>query len=442
MSPVWKFSPQYYARCLGTLKTALDKCSAYASWREFDPGVEYPVDARYPSLPYLTKKDIREHFPDGFVPAGQDLKGAIDRGEIWFVTTSGTIDLAVTNIWNPAWWSASERASWKLNSVLSWACTEDHTEAILANPINVGFKSDDGDLPLEKRRWGNYIYLNEKTTPLLWTPELMDRMVRELDVFKPTILEANPSLLAKLCRYVAATGKSVYQPQAIVITYEYQTIFHLRQFRKVFSCPVISSYGSTELGYVFEECEAGRHHQNTEFCRVDLQPLKPEHGGPEVCRILTTTFNNPWYYLIRFDVSDLVRIDPTGKCPCGRDEGIILSSIEGRAANCTLTTDGRLITPGELDRAVSVLDDIDEYRLDQENPVEYTLRLVTPRPDKDSLMRESADILKKLYGAGAKVAVIYEQAIAPETSGKYRISRANFPIDIDDYIDPRFLVKK
>ena len=137
MSPNWKFSPAYYERSLNTLNTALGGCSGYKSWREFDPGPGFPIDARYAAMPWLTKKDIREHFPDGFVPPGRNLKQAMENDEIWFVTTSGTMDLAVTNIWNPAWWFASERVSWKLNSHLDKICTPEHTEAILANPINV-----------------------------------------------------------------------------------------------------------------------------------------------------------------------------------------------------------------------------------------------------------------------------------------------------------------
>jgi phenylacetate-coenzyme A ligase PaaK-like adenylate-forming protein len=442
MSPNWKFTPNYYRRCLNVLTTALNECSAYKSWRDFDPGPNYPADVRYASLPSLTKEDIREHFPDGFVPPECDLKRALENEDVWFVTTSGTVDLMVTNIWNQKWWDASERASWKLNSYADKLCTGNHPEAILANPRNVGFISDTDDLPFEKRRWGRLLYLNEKTTPLLWTPELMDRMVKELDIYRPVVLEANPSLLANLCRYIAVTGKTVYQPGLIVLTYEYPTIFHYRQFRKVFDSPIANSYGSTETGYVFEECEAGKLHQNTAFCRVDLQPLKPEHGGPELCRILTTPFNNSWYYLLRFDVSDLVRIDTSGKCPCGRDDGIILSNIEGRAANCTLTTGGRLVTQYELDKAVSILQNVDEYQLDQDTADSYVLRLVSQLNNKDALTKDAVAVLKNLYGKEAKVTVIYEEALGPETSGKYRISRANFPIDIENYLDERFIVKK
>ncbi len=197
------FSPEYHERSRDLLEAALKELSAYQSWRAFDPGPRYPIDARYAAMPALTKKDIRDHFPDGFVPPGKDMKQGLQSGEIEFVKTSGTSDVSVTNIWNQKWWDESERLSWKLNSHAARLATGTHHEAILANPLNVGFISNDADLPMEKRRLARFLYLNEKTDPALWTPALMERMTDELAEFKPAVLEANPSLLAKLCRHIA-----------------------------------------------------------------------------------------------------------------------------------------------------------------------------------------------------------------------------------------------
>jgi phenylacetate-coenzyme A ligase PaaK-like adenylate-forming protein len=262
----------------------------------------------------------------------------------------------------------------------------------------------------------------------------MDRIIMELGIFKPAVLEANPSLLAKLCRYATASQKTVFQPGLIVLTYEYPTNFHYRQIHRVFDVPIASSYGTTETGYVFMQCEEGRFHQNSQFCRVDFQPFKSEYGGPLLGRILVTTFNNPWYYVVRFDVGDLVHIDERGGCPCGRDSGLILSAMEGRVANLTLTGTGRLVTLRELDDTLSVLGGIDEYQLYQVAKDTYNLHLVSQRPDKDTLTGEASARLKKLYGQEAKVSVIYEASIPPESSGKYQVSKTTFPIEIDRYL--------
>ena len=429
-----EFSVDYDKQSLNVLETALKEIPAYQSWRVYDPGAMYPVDTRYQAMPALTKKDIREHFPDGFVTPEMNIQKGLDSGEISFVNTSGTTDDKVTNIWNQKWWDASERASWKLNSYASRLATGEHAEAILVNPLNVGIASDTIDLPLEQRRLARFLYLSERTSYSAWTDRHMDRIIREMAIFKPVILEANPSLLAKLCRYAVASKQTVFQPGLIVITYENPTNLHYRQIRRVFTCPTASSYGTTETGYVFMQCEAGKFHQNTGFCRVDFQLLKKEHGGPLLGRILVTPFHNDWYHLVRFDVGDLVRLDEQGECSCGRQDGMILSATEGRFANVTLTCGGRLVTSRELDNNLSAVDDIDEYKLEQINADRYNLHLVSHLPDKQQLTELATSILKGLYGKEAKITVIHEDKIAPETSGKYRISKALFPIKIEDYL--------
>ena len=64
----------------------------------------------------------------------------------------------------------------------------------------------------KKGRPDVFCILNEKTDPLAWTPALMDRMVSEINDFQPVVLEANPSYLARLARYIASKGGSVFQP--------------------------------------------------------------------------------------------------------------------------------------------------------------------------------------------------------------------------------------
>jgi phenylacetate-CoA ligase len=435
MTSPYRFPPEYHKKSLEALETSLE-LGAYRSWRDCDPGPEYPVDARYAALPALTKSDIRRYFPDGFVPPGKDIKKGLASGEISFVQTSGSSDaVRVTNIWDQRWWDASERASWKLNAHAARLATGDHPEAILANVRNVGFISDDSDLPLEKRRLARFLYLNEKTDPSRWTPAIMDRMLYELDVFRPVILEANPSLLAKLCRYAVGKPKPIFQPGLITFTYEYPSRLHLRQVRRVFKSPLASSYGTTETGYIFMQCEAGKFHQVSESCRVDIQPLKKEYGGPYVGRVLVTTFDNPWYAMLRFDVGDLARVGKEPGCPCGRNSGIIVAAIEGRFINATLDAAGHLVTLRRLDETMGTINDLDEYRLEQSAPGVYAIHLASQRRDRDKLSREITEKLRKIYGKVAEISIVYEDFLCPEDSGKYCLAKTLFPLKIEDYLE-------
>jgi phenylacetate-CoA ligase len=430
------FPPDYSQKSLEILETSLKNLEAYRSWRVFDPGNSQSIDERYNAMPALTKNDIRRYFPKGFVPAIKDIEAGLESGEINYVNTSGTSDaFRVTNIWNQKWWDASEKASLQYNSHAMKFTTGDYPEVILGNALNVGFISNEVDLPFEKRRLARFLYLNEKTDPSRWTEEIMDRMIQELDIFKPAMLDANPSLLAKLCRYTAAKNKKVFQPGLITLTYEYPSKLHYKQMRRVFTSPITSSYGSTETGYVFMQCEAGKFHQNSEFCRVDFQPLAPKYGGPDICRMLVTTLDNPWYYMLRFDAGDFARLDKEQKCACGRDSGFIVDTIEGRWTNVTLTCDGNLVTLRRIDDAISELNNIDEYRLEQPSAGVYTLNLVSQRQDKDKLNEEAKEVLREIYGANAEISIVYQDFLSPEDSGKYCLAKALFPMSISNYLD-------
>ncbi len=76
------FPPDYERNSVETLETALGQLGAYESWRAYDPGPTADADKRYTALPALTKRDIREHFPQGFVPPGRDYAKGIASGEI------------------------------------------------------------------------------------------------------------------------------------------------------------------------------------------------------------------------------------------------------------------------------------------------------------------------------------------------------------------------
>jgi len=204
---------------------------------------------------------------------------------------------------------------------------------------------------------------------------------------------------------------------------------HLKHIRAVFNAPVISSYGTTETGYVFMECEAGKFHQNIDFCRVDFQPLKKEHGGPMIGRILVTVFKNPWTVLIRFNVGDLVHINESQTCSCGRKQGLILSSIEGRTINLTFTTAGYAITQRMADEAISSIEDLEEYKLVQTGTKTYDLFVVCNDSAFSEIVARAHHTLKQLYGLDATITVNQIDAVATEVSGKYRIISCDLEID-------------
>lgn len=279
---------------------------------------------------------------------------------------------------------------------------------------------------MDHRIMGNLLYLNEKANLLCWRDFHMERIARELNEWRPDVLEANPSLLARCCWYWLDHGIEVYSPPVITFTYELPSQVSLAAIRRVFRSPLVSSYGTTETGFVMDSGADGRFYQNDAYCRIDFLPLKPEYGGPALGRIAVSTFHNPWAYILRFDVGDLVRL-PAGAAP-GSGFGLVAQGIEGRAANATFTTEGALVTTAAADAALAAIPGIRDYDLVQQVPDRYALRLKIAGRAADAA-DAAQQLLHGLYGPAARCEVTFVRDLLPGPAGKYRRTHAAFAFD-------------
>jgi phenylacetate-CoA ligase len=254
-------------------------------------------------------------------------------------------------------------------------------------------------------------------------------MIDEMNRFEPELLEADPAYLAVLARHAADRCLPVFRPEFISLTYEFPSRLHCRQIRRAFGpTPVVSSYGSTETGHVFTQCEHGGFHLNTACCRADFQPLQPGRGPRHTGRVLITLLHNPWVCLLRFDVADLVRLAQT-PCPCGRTAGLTLAAIEGRTRDLTFAADGRAVSVNRLDEALGDIDGLLAYQLEQQDRDRYGLRFVPVPGDGAAVAAQALPRLRTLYGDGAEIVPLPVSAIAAEPSGKFRLARASFVWD-------------
>ena len=412
-------SQTYAAQCTEALEQALEGVPFFASWRAADPGSGVPVAARYAALPALTKADIRDHFPRGFVPAGVDYEAELASGRVSYVSTSGSTADQVTLFWSQAWWNRSERESWALNAHLRPVADGRHREAVLASPRCVGPYRPGVTLPLAERTLGRLLFLNQTVNPAGWTEAEAFRMLGELGDFRPAVLEADPFYLAALAAFALDRGVKVYQPQVITFTYSFPSKVFLQLIRRAFGAPFASSHGSTETGYVFMECERGRMHQNTASCHVDFVPV----GGPRrpaLGRLLVTPFGHPVQRFLRFDIGDLAERSESA-CPCGRSEGLTLERIVGRASDVTVARSGRRVTVAELDSLLAGVAGVRAFQAEQAESGELRVRLcLAPGLGADAV-GEAERAVGEAYGFPVRSEAA--AALEHEPSGKVRLAR-------------------
>lgn len=413
-------------RSAAELARALGQVPAYAPWSAFDPGPDVEVDSRYRALPATTNAWIRAEGPDRFVPVGTDIEAEIAAGRVERILTSGTTGPPTPLLFSQSWWDASERASWLQHPVLAAVATGLHAEAVLASARCVGPGFSERPLSAEQRTLGRLLFVNEHADVARWTEATVRRMVRELEDHAPVVLEADPFYLAELCARAEALRLALPRPRVVVLTYALPSRLHLGRIVRALEAPIVSSYGSTESGYVLVSCEAGRMHQCSASCRLDLQPAR-ERVAPRVAKLLVTPYANPFACFLRFDVGDLGRL--ADSCPCGRRDGVILERLEGRVKDCTVRSDAGLVTAAQLDDAVAAVPSanaIVSYQLEQAASAEVTLRVTAAGPIDAGAIAAS---LRETYGATSPIRVEVVAALVPESSGKYAASRSRIEVD-------------
>jgi len=411
----------YRERCVQALDSALNAVPFYAAWQALDPGRSASAASRYAALPSLTKADIRAHFPQGFVPAGVDFKAELANGNVSYVSTSGSTEDQVTLFWSQAWWDQSERASWTLNARLARVADGRHREAVLASPQCVGPYRPGETLPVETRTLGRLLFLNQTINPGSWSDGEMRRMLSELAAFRPVVLEADPFYLAALAAFAKDHALAVYQPTIITLTYSFPAKVFLNVIRQAFDAPLVSSYGSTETGYVFMECEHGRMHQNTASCHVDFVPIETRPSSAVRGRLLVTPFGHPVQRFVRFDIGDLAETQPTAYCPCGRRDGMTLERILGRAFDVTRTADARSMTVADADAVLAEIPGVRGFQLDQAEAGNLRVRLLLASDAGGSAAQRAEQLLEKAYGFPTVAEAV--SALKHEPSGKVRLAR-------------------
>jgi phenylacetate-CoA ligase len=112
-----------------------------------------------------------------------------------------------------------------------------------------------------------------------------------------------------------------------------------------FGCPVIDSYGATEIGYIAFQCPGGSgYHVAAESVLVELldNDDMPVKAG-EVGRVVLTSLYNYAMPFLRYAIGDYA-IAAAGPCPCGRTLPR-LAGIAGRQRSVFTFADGTQRSP-------------------------------------------------------------------------------------------------
>jgi phenylacetate-coenzyme A ligase PaaK-like adenylate-forming protein len=154
-------------------------------------------------------------------------------------------------------------------------------------------------------------------------------LVERLNAFRPNFLNAYPSSAGPLAE-AQLDGRLRLNLTGMTTNSEPLTQALRERIETAFGVRPTDFYGTTE-GLYGHECPEGSMHVFDDMCVLenvddDDRPVAPGEVGSKV---LVTNLFNRVHPLIRFEISDLVAVEPE-PCPCGRSL-MRLRSLEGRA---------------------------------------------------------------------------------------------------------------
>ena len=356
-------------------------------------------------LPRITKSQLREHSPEGFLPAGLELKNLLARGLIEEESTSGTSGASVRVVFGKTWWAEQERRALIRNPFLAglYGNRPSLRRAVLTTPGCSGVSCYNRWLNLEQRTFGDSLYVNQSRIPFTLGAEKLAGMAKEITDWAPTFLDVDPVHGAWFALYCERRGLQFPSLRFILTSYEYTSVVHRAIMERVFGVPVINLYGSSETGHLLiEHNGAMLPSQETAI----LESTVAEGLG----ELLVTTRTNPYLALLRYEIGDYAERTPDGY------------RVHGRKRDALRSAEGRTLTTRMIDQTFAGVGGIAHYQLRQKPDGSAHLFLL-PETEADTLTSAQAKLTTELgHLLGATVTAESVSLITPEDSGKFRLT--------------------
>lgn len=164
--------------------------------------------------------------------------------------------------------------------------------------------------------------------------------ITALESFDPLLIQAYPSSIAYLARYLDNSGRDYkgLSLRAIVTSSETLLDDQKEVIERRMNCRCFDSYGHYERAAAIHTCEEGNYHINSDYGLIELFP--DTNGTAE---IIATGFGNRVMPLLRYKTGDrIVPADSARKCRCGRKLPLV-ERILGRMDDSIKTIEGRSV---------------------------------------------------------------------------------------------------
>ncbi len=279
-------------------------------------------------IPYLTKEIIRNNLDDL-------ISKKYNKKNLRYVTTGGSTGTPMGFYQDK---NREQKIEWAFTANL-WSRIGYDTEKSYKMVILRGNIPKTGDY--------EYIGKNLVLSSFNLIEDKMDNYIQRILDFKPDFIQAYPSSISLLSKYIIDNNIdiSLANLKAIICASENLYDFQRKELEQAFNTRVYSFYGHTEHSCFAGECEKSNYyHLQSEYGYTELinesgyDALEEDEAGEIVC----TGFNNYVFPFIRYRTGDIA-INSNEKCICGRNYKLI-KKVEGRQQDYFLDKTGSKVT--------------------------------------------------------------------------------------------------
>jgi phenylacetate-CoA ligase len=323
-------------RLLSYQEEALARLRAYAYdkspfYQDFHAGL---TDAPLSALPVLTKQRLMDNFdrlatrPDVHLADVERYLAQLRGNELfnnrYFVSaTAGTTGRRGIFLWDFAEWLQVVSS---YNRAFDWA----GSTAGLTHRVKTAVVSSTNPSH-QSARVGASVHSRWVPTLRIDSGDEVASIVARLNGWQPEMLIGYASMLRLLAEEQLADRLTI-SPQFVFSASEVLTDSTRRLASAAWGRPPFNVYGATETSGIAAECgqHAGMHLFEdlviTEVVDADNRPVPPGQYGTKV--FVTVLFSRT-LPLIRYEMSDSLRLAAGHNCPCGRPYAVI-TGIQGR----------------------------------------------------------------------------------------------------------------
>lgn len=309
--------------------------------KKWKKGGIYPHDIKgiedIHKLPFITKKDIIDSFPDGSVPSYYNRS----RGKV--ICTSGSSGKPLLHIYVDFSIFSSATANFlrTLNRFnLNWRSTRfAHVGNFTFNHADLAFENGFMNKARVFHSFNNYLGING------FDP--IQDVVKRLNEFQPDIIISYPATYRHLAYFKRKGKASNLNPKVCIVGASITDEYTRNYVEESFGCQMLNSYASTEsCAEIAFECKQRTWHINHDLFHVEAvdDNMNPVSYG-EKGRIVITRMFGWGTPIIRYaGMDDWITLNEWYECPCGFSTPILKGGVEGRISANIFLPNGRFFS--------------------------------------------------------------------------------------------------